>query len=817
MRFHFALALCLGLGLTSSTYAGLTGYWTFDGDSVTDLSGGHHGTLVGGAYSTDVPAALAGGKSLDVTAANSYAVIDQGSENDFDLARNITVSAWVKGWPGTWNPFVAKNGEANGWQVRRHGGNNTLDWTTRGAGAGNGDLEGSSTAVSDGQWHHVAVTYDGGNKLIYVDGAFDRWEPAAAAISGSNERLVFGAREREPGGNFESFAQVKLDDIAIYSHALAPGQVAALASGQTPTSLPTPTPAVRYQLNNGTGSTAADSGTHPAGPFPGTLVNFLTDDSQWSTQGLTFDGADDHVNLTNAGTLGFRGNFTASAWIKPDATNGDRTIFGTDQTGDYVGLHLVIRNGKAHMGFYGHDTTGNRTVNTGQWQHVVFRYDNGQHSVFVNGQLDATSSQGFFNGNDVVKLGRWAGGNYFDGMMSNVAIYNQGLSDAEILAMYGSPYSEDFEGTGGQLNMDNWYVSGGMNSTRLRTIHTPDNAYCLGSYDNDPNNPAGTVRNVNNIANGDYLSSMAWGPAFQVNDPTASLYFKVTGQNAAFNETSRNQGGAGVALWDLEANDFVRDGGVVRFASADAQNGTLVPKGLSLAGLQGRTLMPVAIDRDERGWGWVAVDSISAHPDAVTPLNLAEHHRVLADYGFDQAGDWMGWTGDFTSFSLGNMGTGTQPENYIDLTGSFNNAKGFLSSGGLGHHEDAVGVLRSPTFTIAGDLLEFYISGGSDSRLAFELVRASDDSVLRTATGINQNRFHYDFWSISDLVGTQGYLRLRDSHNGSSWGHLEIDAIRMLDLAPVPEPATWTLLGLGLSCLIFRRATARRNRSVASA
>ena len=49
--------------------------------------------------------------------------------------------------------------------------------------------------------------------------------------------------------------------------------------------------------------------------------------------------------------MGFQDGFTAMAWVRPDATDGDRTIFGTDQTGDNNGLHLIIRNGKPHFGF----------------------------------------------------------------------------------------------------------------------------------------------------------------------------------------------------------------------------------------------------------------------------------------------------------------------------------------------------------------------------------------------------------------------------------------------------------------------------------
>lgn len=62
--------------LCSSTLnAELIGYWSFDDDTCMDNSGNaYHGTMNGGSYSTDVPAALAGGKSIDLTGIGQYVI-----------------------------------------------------------------------------------------------------------------------------------------------------------------------------------------------------------------------------------------------------------------------------------------------------------------------------------------------------------------------------------------------------------------------------------------------------------------------------------------------------------------------------------------------------------------------------------------------------------------------------------------------------------------------------------------------------------------------------------------------------------------------
>jgi hypothetical protein len=121
-RVFLLLCLC-----ATAARADLVGYWTFDSDNCNDSSGnGYNGTMNGGSYTNDVPAALSGGKSAYLTGGTDYVIIDSiayGAATDpFDLGASVTVSCWIKGWPNdSWEPFVSKNGEPNGWQLRRSG------------------------------------------------------------------------------------------------------------------------------------------------------------------------------------------------------------------------------------------------------------------------------------------------------------------------------------------------------------------------------------------------------------------------------------------------------------------------------------------------------------------------------------------------------------------------------------------------------------------------------------------------------------------------------------------------------------------------
>ncbi|NQU20845.1 MAG: hypothetical protein HQ567_06145, partial [Candidatus Nealsonbacteria bacterium] len=215
------------------------GQWTFDANSADDSSvGAYHGTVSGAGFSGDVPPTLTG-KSLDLTGGDHYVTVTTGvGENVFDMD-TFTVAAWVKGAPGNWNPYIGKNGEENGWQMRRHGDTQTLDFTTRGTEPNNGDMP-SNSGTFDGDWHHVVMTAEkvGDNaydKRIYVDGVLDaQRDETGSSIRDTTSPLVFGARVRLESGNAaeqvaHNFLNGKLDEILIYDSVLTPTQIADMA------------------------------------------------------------------------------------------------------------------------------------------------------------------------------------------------------------------------------------------------------------------------------------------------------------------------------------------------------------------------------------------------------------------------------------------------------------------------------------------------------------------------------------------------------------------------------------------------------------
>jgi hypothetical protein len=84
-----------------------------------------------------------------------------------------------------------------------------------------------STDVNEGQWHHVAGTYDGTRYTLYVDGVLDASMDATGSINkGSSYFSTIGAHykksdERDPRRFFEGL----IDDVRIYDRALSGGEI----------------------------------------------------------------------------------------------------------------------------------------------------------------------------------------------------------------------------------------------------------------------------------------------------------------------------------------------------------------------------------------------------------------------------------------------------------------------------------------------------------------------------------------------------------------------------------------------------------------
>ncbi len=240
--------------------AKLVGHW-FKTATLADISGfrpagTHDGMAIGAGDVTFVDDVPPGFTGQSVRFANSSGVSIQNSStveanytNTFDsVIRNyMTVSFWAKGWPGQWNPFVAKYGEttpnpSGGWQIRRQNDADNVAWTIRGAGGtvvvgqavfGNAEdtaTTGLTLSSQAGVWHHYVGTYNAatGVRTLFVDGVVRAYATNNGLYAlAPDAYLTVGARDTG-SGNYGNFFNGQIYDLQIYNYDLSTNEVLAM-------------------------------------------------------------------------------------------------------------------------------------------------------------------------------------------------------------------------------------------------------------------------------------------------------------------------------------------------------------------------------------------------------------------------------------------------------------------------------------------------------------------------------------------------------------------------------------------------------------
>lgn len=207
--------------LSGIASAGLIGHWKLNetsGTSAADSSiAAHAATLQGNP--TWTPSGQADG-ALTFDGNGDYAPV-VGTESSH-LTGGFTISAWIKTTTTSSRMIVAKHetGLQTGWFLNLKNG-----YAVFYVNGEDGRLTGDSS-LADGQWHHLAGTYDGLNEILYVDGQSVASDSVVYANTNSQPWIIGGAKA-SGSSSYNSFLG-SLDDIQLYDTALTAGNIAYL-------------------------------------------------------------------------------------------------------------------------------------------------------------------------------------------------------------------------------------------------------------------------------------------------------------------------------------------------------------------------------------------------------------------------------------------------------------------------------------------------------------------------------------------------------------------------------------------------------------
>ena len=209
-----------------------------------------------------------------------------------------------------------------------------------------------------------------------------------------------------------------------------------------------------FAFDEGAGTSAADaSGSGNTGAITG---------ATWTTAGrnggaLSFDGASDYVTVADTSSLDLSTALTLEAWVYPTSTSGSRSILAKERAGGGFPYGLETSAG-APTGYVvateRASAAGTSALAPNAWTHVAVAYDGAALKLYVNGALAATAAaSGAVSASaDPLRVGgnvTW--GEWFQGRIDDVRVYDRALTAAEIQTDLATPVTSTSPAAPSQL------------------------------------------------------------------------------------------------------------------------------------------------------------------------------------------------------------------------------------------------------------------------------------------------------------------------------------------------------------------------------
>ena len=442
-------------------------HWQFDNDAV-DSVGSSDGTVNGGAAFT---------ANEDGSGVGSHALSLDGSDDHVNLSSHVSsfplgdatrsVSGWFKADAGSQGQTFLSYGP----NVAGKRFSIAADRTQTVVGVSDHAWGVNGLDLSDG-WHHIAVTYAGGDSddiLIYLDGELQ----SASTLAGSSQRLDTRTGPAMIGQNVSGVRHYagSIDDVRLYDVALSAEQVRALFEEHPQTVLAEdnldepepseqiieaddeeaddvavdlPDPVAHWDFDNN----AVDGAGSSHGTVSGGAAFVANEDGEGvGSHALSLDGSNDYVDLDLHVSKFPLGDSTRSVtgWFKADAGNQDQTFFAYGPNVAGKRFSIAADRTQAVVGVSGYAWGVRNLSLTDGWHHIAVTFAGGDakvFSIYLDGVLQSAELLGGFRRELDTKsgpasIGRSATGTkHYAGSIDDVRLYDVELSAEQVRALF---------------------------------------------------------------------------------------------------------------------------------------------------------------------------------------------------------------------------------------------------------------------------------------------------------------------------------------------------------------------------------------------
>lgn len=423
-----------GLLLTPVEGQELVANYSFSGNAEDATSFDNHGVVRGAQLATDRFGFA--NKAFSFDGKQSAILADN---EDQLLTDATTVSFWVNvnNLPGQGEAFLLSFG---GWQERfkislpPHG---KVVWTTNST-SGISDMDaGDGNELVPGEWTHLAFVHDGVEDRVYVNGALANSKAVTGTLNSTTHPLGIGFNPIDNANYFDG----SMDEVQIYDGALSEAQIADLYTAQNTAPVVTEGRVAAYEFNGN----LRDETVH-GNHGKGTDLKSVADNFGFGDRAFYFNGESSKVDIDNSTQLNSDA-VSVSFWIN---------VFELPDQGEvYVASHggwqerwkiSLPSHGKLvwttnhENGISDLDAGDANALAEGEWAHVIMVHDGTKDKIYVNGQLaaekDVVGAMNATNYDMGIGYDPIDGGNYFNGTIDGVWVFNTGMTDQGVADLY---------------------------------------------------------------------------------------------------------------------------------------------------------------------------------------------------------------------------------------------------------------------------------------------------------------------------------------------------------------------------------------------
>ncbi|HZV43108.1 MAG TPA: LamG-like jellyroll fold domain-containing protein, partial [Saprospiraceae bacterium] len=351
-----------------------------------------------------------------------------------------TVSFWVNldELPANGEVYLLSLG---GWQERfkislpSHG---KPVWTTNHVG-GISDMDSGdpTTALVPGTWTHVLFTHGMVNDEIYINGVLANSKAVGGALNSTTHDLGIGYNAVD-GGNY---MKGSIDEVQLYNHPFSAFEAQNLFNEQNTPPVFTSNIVADYKLD-GNAKDASDYKNH------GTVKDAYAGKNQFgqANHAMEFNGVDSEIEAANSAQLNSPLT-SVSFWVNVNNLpgNGEAYLISFGGWQERYKISLPA-HGKPvwttnHVGGISDmDSGAGHELVPGEWTHLVFVHDGVKDIIYMDGvQVAEKDVPGILN-NTTHDLGigynAVDGGNWFDGSLDEILIFNTALTAQEVMDLY---------------------------------------------------------------------------------------------------------------------------------------------------------------------------------------------------------------------------------------------------------------------------------------------------------------------------------------------------------------------------------------------